>query len=1080
MRECLEMIERLREDLSYRNIFAIMCAQGNRVAAEYLDAKGTVHKRTYAEYGTMVRRAAFSLQKRLPEMQGRYVGIKLENTAFWPVALWGTLMAGMKPLLLDVRGKEDTTVYLLEQADAAAIITEQEFSDPRFKVLGKDQIMAEEPPQGWEEAWADEIALCTSGTTQSARVYVYDGKAMSNQIASAQYFLKENGDIMYDELDGELKNLAFLPFHHIFGFVAVYLWFSFFGKTIVYLKDKNPQTIMEACRIHGVTHIFCVPLFWNNVAQGLMRKVKLEGEKKLQMFEKMCETSLNIQSVFKEQGRKFVSSTMFRGIQQKMLGNKVRFLISGGGHVLPETLRLLNAVGYPLYNGFGMTETGITSVELSYSVKDRMSGSVGKPFETVEYKIVPKDEDAEIGELLISGESIHSGKMENGTFIKNKNEKGNWFSTGDIARIEDGRLFIEGRLKEVIINESGENIYPDELEDAFVHLNGVSQLCIFGAQLGGKYEQTAMVVELESGNIATLAEEINNRNAKLPMYKKVQRVYIAGEPLPVANGIKVQRQKLKTMLEQEKFSARELDLKTGDYVEHAAAEEIKQAETPQQKSDELEKIKQTVRQIFAEVLILEEEEIGDTDHFVFDLGGDSLSVIGVMAQLEEKYNLFIPDEEFSNAVNVNEVAQMIYDHLYQKGTAEKKKEEPKRRERITEFEQTEEWKEFAQRKAEMTQTGNPYFVAHEGLIRATSVVNGKEVINMGSYNYLGLSGHPETVEAACKAAREYGTSATGSRTLAGEKRLYQELEEEIAKWKHTEASIVLNGGHATNVTIVGNFCKEGDLILYDALSHNSIVQGCELSKATHKAFPHNDIAALEGILQNSRDQYEKVLLVVEGVYSMDGDIAPIPEFVRLKKKYGLFLMVDEAHSSGVIGEHGGGVDDYFGLAPDDIDLKMGTLSKALGTCGGYIAGKKNLIEYLHYNLPGFVFSVGISPPLAAACRKGVQLIQQDQEIVGQLHKNIALFMKLAREKGFNTCLAGESAIIPVMIGRDEDACMVSNEMLGEGIFVPPAVFPAVAKGKARLRFSLNAAHTSEQIEKAVDVLDKILEKHGLK
>ena len=332
---------------------------------------------------------------------------------------------------------------------------------------------------------------------------------------------------------------------------------------------------------------------------------------------------------------------------------------------------------------------------------------------------------------------------------------------------------------------------------------------------------------------------------------------------------------------------------------------------------------------------------------------------------------------------------------------------------------------------------------------------------------------------AKEAIDKYGTSASGSRVLAGEKTLYQELEETIARWKHAEAAIVMTGGYATNLCFIGHFAGKDDLILYDALSHNSIVAGCQLSQGESKSFPHNDIAALEQTLKAVEGKYTKVLLVVEGVYSMDGDIAPIPEFVRLKKQYGAFLMVDEAHSGGVIGKNGGGVDEYFGLAPEDIDIKMGTLSKALGTCGGYIAGKKSLVDYLKYQMPGFVFTAGISPPLAAAAKRAIELLQEDPAIVQRLHDNIAYFVKGAKARGLDTILAAESAIVPVRIGSDEMAFLASHKMLERGVFVPPAVFPAVAKGQSRLRFSITAAHTPAQLEKALEDMEAVARELGI-
>ena len=400
---------------------------------------------------------------------------------------------------------------------------------------------------------------------------------------------------------------------------------------------------------------------------------------------------------------------------------------------------------------------------------------------------------------------------------------------------------------------------------------------------------------------------------------------------------------------------------------------------------------------------------------------------------------------------------------------------------ITRVEDMPEYAVFLERKAAMfgEDEKSPYFIRHDSPLLDKSFMDGQWVLNFGSYNYAGMSGRREVMEAAKEAIDRYGTSASGSRLLAGEKTVMEDLERELARWKHAEAALVLVGGHSTNVQMVGNFCGEGDLILYDSLIHNSVIQGCQLSRATARPFRHNDPDSLERYLQKRRGSFAKVLIVIEGVYSMDGDIAPVPDFVRIKKQYGCFLMVDEAHSTCVIGETGGGVDEYFGLAPTDIDIKMGTLSKGLGTCGGYLAGSKNLIDYLRYNLPGFVFSVGISPPLAAASLCAVRLMQQDPSIMAHMRENIACFMAEARRHGFNTCLAGKTAVLPVLVGSDDDASELSNRMRAKGVFVPPAVYPAVPRGQSRLRFCVTAAHRPDQIAWALDRLAECAAEAGI-
>ena len=398
---------------------------------------------------------------------------------------------------------------------------------------------------------------------------------------------------------------------------------------------------------------------------------------------------------------------------------------------------------------------------------------------------------------------------------------------------------------------------------------------------------------------------------------------------------------------------------------------------------------------------------------------------------------------------------------------------------ITRFEDTPEFAAYEKRYAELIGDHNPYFIIHDSPLTDRSLMDGRWVLNFGSYNYAGMSGRPEVSEAAIEAIRRYGTSASGSRLLAGEKTLTQTLERELAEWKHAEDALVLVGGHSTNVTFVGNFVGPGDLVLYDQYIHNSVAEGCRLSHATARPFPHNDPEALDRILSTRRSRFAKVLICIEGVYSMDGDIAPVPDFIRVKEKYGCFLMVDEAHSTCVIGETGGGVDEYFGLKGDEIDIKMGTLSKGLGACGGYLCGSRNLIEYQRYMLPGFVFSVGMSPPLAAAALESIRLIRKDPSIMENMRRNVACFMEEAARHGFDMGLAGKTAILPVLVGADDDAAALSNAMRKKGVFVPPAVYPAVPRGEARLRFCVTAAHKPEQIREALDKLAECAAELGI-
>lgn len=1082
MNGIVRKLDELREEYTLRNLFSIICGNGDATAAEYSDESG-IQKLTYSDY----ERIAFAGAKKLSEMlsgveRNTFVALRYANNPLWPAAFWSLVLAGYRPLLLDAACDDSQVMHVLRQAGSRTIVTDTEVGVGGVTKISPDEFLSlDASGAGFEPVYSDAIALCTSGTTATPKVYVYNEQALCDQVLLADYIRRQNSDIIHD---GPIKQLAFLPFHHIFGFIAVYMWYSFFGKTIVYIKNKTADVILSVCKEHGVTHIYAVPLLWNNVAKGILRKAKLQGEKTFDKLVNASDMSIKIQRRLGSFGRKLVSRLFFKDLQQKLVGGDIEMLISGGGHIQPEAIKLINSIGYNLVSGFGMTETGIDSVELSNDIDKRLSASVGKPFFPMEYRIVYEKPGDRTGELQIRGEAIHSGRMVDGVYIARETSDGGWFSSGDIAREQDGCYYIEGRLKEVIVGESGENVYPDELEDSFSELPNVEHICVAGIAAKSVYDDTSLIVYMgDSGGDAKktkeLIAEITRVNGLLPIYKKLKRAYISLDALPLANGIKVKRQKVKEAIERGQGRFEEIDIKSGALKKNMS-QTVKRESNGYDKA-ELADIVGRVREIFGEVLNIDPAGIKDTDHFIDDLGGDSLSSLGVFSKAEEIYDVIIPDTEYFSCSSVADLSKLLYRKLHNmQSTREESK--PQETKRITRFENSREYEEYAMRRLEISSAKikDPYFVAHDSVLKDTSMVEGKEVINLASYNYVGMSGHPRTAQAAKDAIDRYGTSASGSRLIAGEKTLFRELEKAIAAWKHTDDAIVLVGGHSTNVTFVGNFCNERDLILYDALSHNSIVQGCQLSRSDTKAFPHNDFEALEHMLKAARDKYEKILIVVEGVYSMDGDIAPMPDFVVLKKKYGAFLMVDEAHSSCVIGRRGGGVDDYFGLLPGDIDIKMGTLSKGLGTCGGYIAGEKGLIDFLHYLLPGFAFSVGISPPLAAAALEAVNIMREGNPKVKALQDNISYFISQAKERGFNTCLASETAIVPVMVGEDADAYILSTKMLEKGVFVPPAVYPAVPKHQARLRFCLTSEHKTEQLDYALDTLEVLYKEMEIK
>ncbi|OYZ05368.1 MAG: 8-amino-7-oxononanoate synthase, partial [Hydrogenophilales bacterium 16-64-46] len=363
---------------------------------------------------------------------------------------------------------------------------------------------------------------------------------------------------------------------------------------------------------------------------------------------------------------------------------------------------------------------------------------------------------------------------------------------------------------------------------------------------------------------------------------------------------------------------------------------------------------------------------------------------------------------------------------------------------------------------------NPYFIAHDGVAGAVTRIDGREYVNFSSYNYLGLSGHPAINKAAKDAVDRYGTSASASRLVAGERPVQRELEAALAELYEVEDCIAFVSGHATNVSTIGYLFGPKDLVIHDSLIHNSALEGIKLAGSVRRSFPHNDTATLDAILAEIRTQFERVLIVVEGHYSMDGDVPDLPALIDIKRRHRAFLMVDEAHALGVLGKTGKGLREHYAVAGKDVDIWMGTLSKTLAGCGGYIAGERSLVEHLKYAAPGFVYSVGIAPPLAAASLAALRVMLREPERVARLQENARLFLDAAKANGLDTGTSQGFAIVPAITGSSLKAVKLSNRLFERGVNVQPIVHPAVIEAAARLRFFLSCLHSGTQIGQTVD------------
>src|SRR5262245_21876920 len=359
--------------------------------------------------------------------------------------------------------------------------------------------------------------------------------------------------------------------------------------------------------------------------------------------------------------------------------------------------------------------------------------------------------------------------------------------------------------------------------------------------------------------------------------------------------------------------------------------------------------------------------------------------------------------------------------------------------------------------------------------------DGKKVINLASNNYLGLTTHPKLREAALGATRKYGVGSGAVRTIAGTMKIHMELEEKIARFKNVEACVVFQSGFAANAGTVSAVLGKDDFIISDQPNHASIIDGARLSRAKILVFRHKDIAHAEEQLASVKNEPGKKLLITDGVFSMDGDVGPLPALCDVAEKYGAIMMVDDAHASGVLGRNGRGTIDHFNVH-GRVDIQVGTLSKAIGALGGYVCGTRDLIDFLYHRARPFLFSTSHPPSVAATCIAAFDVLEQEPERIEKLWENTRFFKKELGALGLNiggqNTPASETPITPIIVGEGRLAMEFSRELFNEGVLAPGIAYPTVAEGKARLRTIMTATHTRDQLNKALEVIKKVGKRVG--
>jgi 8-amino-7-oxononanoate synthase/acyl carrier protein len=702
--------------------------------------------------------------------------------------------------------------------------------------------------------------------------------------------------------------------------------------------------------------------------------------------------------------------------------------------------------------------------------------------------------DDQIGEIWINSPSCGLGYWQRPVETKevflarlNPDNGKVYVRSGDLGFMDRGELFVAGRLKDMIIVR-GVNRYPQDIEATVEHCHPLTRSggCAAFAVTRWDREHLVIVCEIEKTPgrqeydevIQAIRSAVTDEHDLPPDAIVLVRAY----SVPKTSSGKVQRHACKKSFESGE-----------DMVELArwCSWEVSEEPIVREKTNETERNANAMDMgdlapAVVEAVIHFVKQVGQDrakqvtlDTNVVHLGLDSLERLDIAQSLQTAFGGQIPEEVLQEVETVRQVARAVQTYIgtkpvsadfnHRNSATDSKKPATPIPESYYRLEKMPEFLRLGELKRQITDTGvrNPFFSVHEGRISDTTRIDGRTLISFASYNYLGLSGHPEVNASAKQAIDQFGTSVSASRIVSGEKTIHKQLEAELSEFLGVDDVITFPGGHATNESVIGHLVGPGDLIVHDSLAHNSIIQGAELSGARRRPFGHNDWRELNRILKENRGDYRRVLIALEGLYSMDGDYPDLPRFVDIKKRYQAWLYVDEAHSIGTMGATGRGIAEVYDVNRSDVECWMGTLSKAFGSCGGFVGGSSALIEYLRYTTPGYVFAAGMPPANVGAALGSLRILKRHPELVTRLQKNSQLFLSLARAAGLNTGLASGTPITPVITGASILALRLSEALFDAGINAQPILYPAVAEQETRVRIFMTAAHSEEQIRSSV-------------
>ena len=618
-------IEKLQKsDKSMRSLYDLMFSESENVMFEETDGF-KIKKITYGSVKTTIEEISPDIRYKVGEKGGSVIGVYMDNRPLMIAVFWAILKAGYNPLLINKRLPDETVENTLKKVNAVAVVSDGKIFSVKtlsaFDLRKSDDSDADVP-------FGEEFFVMSSGTN-SVKICAYTSAQVVPIIENSAYVLKRNKTIK-KHYNGELKLLTVLPFYHIFGFEAVYLWFAFFSRTFVLLKDLSPATIRNTIIKHKVTHVFAVPLFWNSVKNKAVAEIKARGAGTVKKFEKGMTISAKLGNSLL--GKKF-RKVAFGEVREKLFGESLLCAISGGSPISKDTLEFFNGIGYPLVNGYGMSEIGITSVELSSKYKDIVGCSIGKPFPSVSYKI-------EDGVLYVKGKSVASYVIDGDKKIPLENE---WYKTEDLATEKKGKYYLSGRKDDLIISVTGENLNPNSIERK-LSVDGVEEACLIGGVDGAL---PVFLVYLGKKTNENLVNDITGR-IKIAMEKnnlvsQIGKIQAVDEPLIKGDEFKLNRKRIKS-----------------DYYDGRLKTPEKSVGRPSGKADE---ITEKVREYFAIALGKDASEVGYNADFFLDEGGTSIDYFALITKLQQDYGVDFPSASESGINTVEGVADYIRNRI---------------------------------------------------------------------------------------------------------------------------------------------------------------------------------------------------------------------------------------------------------------------------------------------------------------------------------------------------------------------------------------------------------------------------------